>query len=337
VFQDTGTTSTRLGSLTNNNGDLVLAMTSSLTDLRSAITLFDDRKITFATSGSEKMRIDSSGQLIVGHNGAGSPYFNEGILLNPGGDSVFHRDGNSVVDFSRETSDGNIVRFVKDNSVVGSIGAYNSAIGVISGSAASYTGLYFNTDKIEPAGNNFGSEIRADNTVDIGSSSYRFKDLYLSGGVYLGGTGSANYLDDYEEGTFDVTMRRAGNAAGDYTVTCNYTKIGKIVTLNFVNDGTIAPYYNPTSGGTAAAGDSVEIVSSLPFTPTQGNNAVRLGHSRSLANQTELSIGIRHNSTAIYLGRVGVGNDYYILNNAVTDSAQASITILATLIYQTTN
>jgi hypothetical protein len=63
VFQDTGTTSTRLGSLTNNNGDLVLAMTSSLTDLRSAITLFDSRIMTFTTSGSEKMRIDSSGNV----------------------------------------------------------------------------------------------------------------------------------------------------------------------------------------------------------------------------------------------------------------------------------
>ena len=27
-------------------------------------------------------------------------------------------------------------------------------------------------------------------------------DITLSGGVYLGGTGSANYLDDYEEGTW---------------------------------------------------------------------------------------------------------------------------------------
>jgi len=26
-------------------------------------------------------------------------------------------------------------------------------------------------------------------------------DATLSGGVYVGGTGSANYLDDYEEGT----------------------------------------------------------------------------------------------------------------------------------------
>jgi hypothetical protein len=37
-----------------------------------------------------------------------------------------------------------------------------------------------------------------DGTKDLGFTAARFKDLYLSGGVYLGGTGAANLLDDYE-------------------------------------------------------------------------------------------------------------------------------------------
>ena len=41
-----------------------------------------------------------------------------------------------------------------------------------------------------------------DGTMNLGSSGARFESLYLSSGVYLGGTGSANKLDDYEEGTF---------------------------------------------------------------------------------------------------------------------------------------
>jgi hypothetical protein len=36
----------------------------------------------------------------------------------------------------------------------------------------------------------------SDAAIDLGDSAGRFKDLYLSGGVYLGGTGSANHLDD---------------------------------------------------------------------------------------------------------------------------------------------
>ena len=73
VLQDTGTTATRLGTLTNDSGDLVLAMTASLTDLRSAITLFDDRKITFTTNAAEKARIDSVGNIQV-QAGAVMPY-----------------------------------------------------------------------------------------------------------------------------------------------------------------------------------------------------------------------------------------------------------------------
>ena len=46
--------------------------------------------------------------------------------------------------------------------------------------------------------------------ITIGWSSNRFKDLYLSGGAYLGGTGSANQLDDYEEGTWTPVLSGGG-------------------------------------------------------------------------------------------------------------------------------
>jgi len=81
---------------------------------------------------------------------------------------------------NRTGSDGGITAFYKDGSSVGSIGAYNSANYIQSGSAGSYTGLYFNTNKIEPVGDASG-DIRADATVDLGSTANRFKDLYLSG------------------------------------------------------------------------------------------------------------------------------------------------------------
>jgi hypothetical protein len=180
----------------------------------------------FAINNSEAARIDSSGQLIVGHTGAGSPYFNEGIVLNPAGDSVFHRDGNSVVDFSRETSDGNIVRFVKDNSVVGSIGASVGDLYIGTGAH----GLKFvdaSTD-IRPFNTSTGAS--SNGTTDLGNSTSRFKDIYLSGGVYLGGTGSANYLDDYEEGTWTAT-HGGNNMTVPAGLNPSYVKIGRLVTV----------------------------------------------------------------------------------------------------------
>jgi hypothetical protein len=60
-------------------------------------------------------------------------------------------------------------------------------------------------------------------------------DLTLSGGVYLGGTGSANYLDDYEEGTWTPVPADASSGGNTGTGTNRglYTKIGDLVTVTF--------------------------------------------------------------------------------------------------------
>jgi hypothetical protein len=199
------------------------------------------------------MRIDSSGKVLVGVANllaGGSPYFNEGIVLNPGSDSVFHRDGNSVVDFSRQTSDGNIVRFVKDNTVVGSIGT-SSGNFFLSGASK---GFRFGSSSVVPSSST-GSD--SDNSLDLGYSSSRFKDLYLSGGVVFGATGGAvtgKTLDDYEEGTWtpvsgSITL---GSSLG------KYTKVGNMVFIIWQIQ------FPSNSNGNSA------IVSGLPFNVASG-------------------------------------------------------------------
>ena len=62
-------------------------------------------------------------------------------------------------------------------------------------------------------------------------------DLTLeSNGIYLGGTTSANYLDDYEEGTWTPTLEGSTtNPTVTYGSATNgsYVKTGNLVTLNF--------------------------------------------------------------------------------------------------------
>jgi len=66
-------------------------------------------------------------------------------------------------------------------------------------------------------------------------------DPEITGGIYLGGTGSANKLDDYEEGTwtpaFHVDRSGGPNPGGNAVYDGYYTKIGSLVTcyasLNF--------------------------------------------------------------------------------------------------------
>jgi len=53
-------------------------------------------------------------------------------------------------------------------------------------------------------------------------------DITVSGGVYLGGTGAANKLQDYEEGTFTPSV----SAAASHSIQLGfYTKVGNLVTV----------------------------------------------------------------------------------------------------------
>ena len=94
-----------------------------------------------------------------------------------------------------------------------------------------------------------------DASVDLGVSNIRFKDLYLSGGAYLGGTAAANKLDDYEEGTWTATLQ-SGATTTPTNAGASYTKIGNIVTVH------VSLFF----GSITLNGTNLEL-SGLPFTP----------------------------------------------------------------------
>jgi hypothetical protein len=168
-------------------------------------------KFNFRTNEAwNRMILDSSGNLLVGKTAV--DFSVDGVALQPSGVVGITRDGGVPLILNRKTSDGDIVNFQKSGAVVGSIGTVSGLLGIGSGDAI----LAFDGtgNAMYPMSSQTGGA--SNGVLDFGSSLRRFKDLYLSGGVYLGGTGAANHLDDYEEGTWTPTCQaaNAGLVAG---------------------------------------------------------------------------------------------------------------------------
>jgi len=134
------------------------------------------------------------------------------------------RDTAGSIKVDRKTSDGDIIELQKDGTTVGSIGVASSDLNIYGD-----VGIKFSGDDVRPtdsSGNN------SDNAVDLGHFDVRWQDLYLGGNIYLGGTGSANALDDYEEGTWTPTYSSAGGLPSSVTYDRRngyYYKIGGVV------------------------------------------------------------------------------------------------------------
>ena len=78
---------------------------------------------------------------------------------------------------------------------------------------------------------NGGLDPNTDAVTDLGNSSKRWRDLYVSSGVFIGGTSSSEELDDYEEGTWTPSFYplSSGIPVTYTTRQGKYTKIGNVV------------------------------------------------------------------------------------------------------------
>ena len=251
-----------------NGSDVVLASGAVVNDILEVVayTTFDTANVTGATNftvtgaftsqgiddngNATALTIDSSENVLIGRTDSGSQ--TEGTTIYNGGTIEVTNASDLALRLNRKTNDGTIIELRKDAGVVGSIRSGGNAIQI----GTTNTGLYFadNIDSIAPYDISGGS-VR-DNAIDLGYSGGRYKDAYLSGGVYLGGTGSANKLDDYEEGTWTPTMI-GSSSAGTMTYTDRigrYQKVGRLVTIHF--------YIAGNSGN----GSGNLLVAGLPFT-----------------------------------------------------------------------
>jgi hypothetical protein len=190
--------------------------------------------------------------------------------------------GATTATFNRTTSDGTVIDVQKSGSTVGSIGANGGQPYFIN---SSNKGIRPYTNGVAAAGSAGAFD---DAAQDLGASSVRWRNLYLSGGVYLGGTGSSNHLDDYEEGTWTPTAN-TGLSYGFQQG--RYIKVGNLVLASFDID----------LDSVSASGN---ILSGLPFTTGNfGGNfgVVHIGYYSSITTGVVwLSGYTRTNLTSLY-------------------------------------
>ena len=219
----------------------------------------------------------SSGNVLVGKTT--TSLGDEGVELRPDGIRTTRTDAIPLY-ANRLGSDGAVFEVRKDTVAVGSIGTYGNyaTIGAVN------TGLRFTdaVDAIQP--HSMSTNLPTSGVTDLGRSNSQFKDLYLSGGVYLGGTGAANKLDDYESGDWTPTL---GSSIPLTTAVGQYTKIGN--RCFFSAEITIG-----TTSNTGAA------YVSLPFAATN-----------ILANQGGASIAWTDYGSATYAYLLANNNRFY--------------------------
>ena len=144
-------------------------------DVNTASDLSSAFVVDTAAAGvsTERIRIDSSGRLLIGRTTDTSA---AGHTLSPLGFVRFVRSHGAPCLIDRRDSDGDLFVLRKDGSNIGAIVASGGTI-VYAGNSH---GLMINGSSVSPS-NEAGS--RVDNTMDIGESSFRFDDIRATNGT----------------------------------------------------------------------------------------------------------------------------------------------------------
>ena len=247
----------------------------------------------FATNGTERARITGSdGHFLVGNTvtNPASGFNNQkgfAYAATTGQVQIATNANSSVLELGKNNAnDGSILVFRKQSTTLGSIGTTSGSMYIEGNPATGKSGLTFFGSYIEPRDNGAA----ADGAIDLGSSSNRFKDLYLSGGVVFpdasglsGSTSSSNKLDSYEEGTctigFSTNDNNSSTSRLDNT-TGYYQKTGNICTVQFYS-GVVT---------FSAAGTGYPKVTGLPFNNRAGTynyGAAVITHNTATATDVQ--------------------------------------------------
>jgi len=235
VTNSGGFTNIFFGTSTSNNYGVAIGGKRAGTNDEPTFAI---RMLNDSTTGTEVLNIANSGAATFSSN----IVFGDGHFIGDDADDNLWLAGGSNENIIIDSAEDIFLDAANQNI---NLRVAGSAFGRLVRTSSAYLSVQSNGGNLRLGANNTDywsiDEYRlypvTDNVDDIGLANNRVKDLYLSGGVFLGGTGAANKLDDYEEGTWSPQIyyqnsTDQGNASNT-TQTGLYTKIGRVVTVNF--------------------------------------------------------------------------------------------------------
>ncbi len=211
------------------------------------------------------LTIDSDENVGIGTSSPSTPLSLHSALSSGGAIAEFRSTGNasSTLDIRADGTGDSRIWFDLNGATPFAIGVDNS-----------------DGDKFKISGS---SQLGTNDRLTIDSSG----DVTLSGGVYLGGTGSANYLDSYEEGTWTPTASSGGSFSSN-SAFGSYTKIGNVVTLH----ATFIVASNSSGAGFGIGG--------IPFNQSNQANAAAGFYMRYTNDSTYRMFYLSSNIISVY-------------------------------------
>lgn len=178
---------------------------------------------------------------------------------------VVDNEGAAVLTVDRATSDGVVIDVKRGGSSVGSVSSVSGTSIALNSQGGEGHLQQAGTSRFKWSDSKFYPSV--DGSYSLGMTGSRFQDIYLSGGVYLGGTGPSNKLDDCEEGTWTPSIS-SGSVTSEGSI---YTKVGRFVNVKSKFNN----FTDTTSGGAI-------VISGLPFNIRGTDQFATFGFSRNV-------------------------------------------------------
>ena len=142
--------------------------------------------------------------------------------------------------------------------------------------------------------------------------------ITASSGVAIGGTGSANTLDDYEEGTWTPSFANAGSASFNSNGQQGYyTKVGRLVTVGFNLS------ISNLSGGSGAA-----TIITLPFAASNTPDSAR--YMGTIGGDDNWSTDLSGNNTVLQIYGDYLNTRIFLQKNNCNNKADIQLSDIGT-------